>query len=197
MAHQPNREAIEWLCTRLAPELEHYSVGVRVIGAHVENVPESWRHSPNVNFLGTADHATVVGELATTGLFVAPIANSFGAKIKLMDCLSHATPFIAASGALSGVPFLSDVPRIQLDAPKEAPELIEQLLSSREKVVEISDRLESERSTFLDQQSGVWGRLLGTVVAQDKTKRLTTDRSSTQPLPHPPKFVDRSSSFAI
>jgi glycosyltransferase involved in cell wall biosynthesis len=159
VAHDPNRQAIEWLCTDLAPELAQRSVGVRVIGASEAGAPSEWRQ-PNVEFLGAGDEEVVRSELASAGLFVAPISNAFGSKIKLLDCLAHATPFVATEEALSGLPFLTGVPRIDLARPEEAATLIGDLLVSPERLVALSRHFEVERDEFSSQQTGVWGQLL-------------------------------------
>lgn len=85
VGHDPNRQAIDWLCTRLAPALDDHSVGVRVIGVGADGASAEWQQ-PNVEFLGTADEETVRSGLALARLFVAPISNAFGSKIKLLDC---------------------------------------------------------------------------------------------------------------
>lgn len=164
IGHDPNRQAIEWLCTRLAPRLAHRSVGIRVIGCSQAEAPAEW-HGPNVTLLGTGDEQVVRSELASAGLFVAPISNPFGSKIKLLDCLAHATPFVATEGALSGLPFLGNVPRIDLAKPEEAATLITDLVSSPERLVAVSRRLEAERVAFRARQEGVWGRLLAQIAA--------------------------------
>jgi hypothetical protein len=51
---------------------------------------------------------------------MAPIANNYGSKIKLLQCLSLGTPFLATSNALTGLRDL-DAPLIALDdAPAAA-----------------------------------------------------------------------------
>lgn len=73
---------------------------------------------------------------------------------------------MATEEALSGLPFLSDVPRISLDRPVEAATLIADLLASRERLVALSRRFEADRDAFLIQQNGVWGRLLSRIAAR-------------------------------
>jgi Glycosyl transferases group 1 len=162
VAHDPNRQAIEWLCTRLAPKLAQRSVGVRVIGAAEALAPAEWQQ-PNVELLGTGDEQLVRSELASAGVFVAPISNPFGSKIKLLDCLAHATPFVATEQALSGLPFLTGVPQIDLARPGEAATLISDLLACPERLVALSHRFEADRDEFRAQQRGVWGQLLAKI----------------------------------
>jgi hypothetical protein len=84
-------------------------ISIRIIGAEPANVPSEWRRQ-NVEFLGVGDAALVDRELSETGLFIAPISNRFGSKIKLLDCLAIGTPFAATRQALSGLPGLSATP---------------------------------------------------------------------------------------
>lgn len=165
VAHYPNLQAIEWLATKLAPELEAIDSGIeiRILGASAGMVPADWRR-PNVLFLGAGEDEVPTGEFVIAGLFVAPIANAYGSKIKLLDCLAHETPFVATAEALTGLPFVSGVPQIKLEQPRAAGELISDLLSRRETLELLSERLSSERDAFLAQRDGRWGRLLRSVV---------------------------------
>jgi hypothetical protein len=167
IAHPPNRPALDWLCTRLAPALAQRSVRLRVVGASADVVPEAWRRQ-NVDFLGTGDAQTVVRELTTTGLFLAPFADTFGAKIKLVDCLSHATPFAATQDALRGLPFISAVPLLDLARPDEGAELVDDLLSRRDPLLSLSRRIGRERDKFLEEQTHTWGKLLTAVTRADR-----------------------------
>jgi Glycosyl transferases group 1 len=164
VGHYPNREAVEWLTTRLAPELE--SIGsdtqIRIIGASAESVPGTWLR-PNVVFLGLADEEAVTDEFVSAGLFIAPIANSFGSKMKLVECVSYATPFIATTAALTGLPFLRDVPRIRLNEPQAAAKLIEEWWAKPQALLEMSARLTEDLASFLVTQSGQWGALLASL----------------------------------
>jgi hypothetical protein len=109
----------------------------------------------------------VTREFVGAGLFAAPIANAYGSKIKLLDCLTHATPFVATAEATTGLPFISSIPQISLDRPRAAAELVASLLSDREALEETSDRLSRELSAFIEQERGSWGRLLHGLRAHD------------------------------
>ena len=74
----------------------------------------------NVDLLGASTNAAVEDLYQGCALFVAPIANSHGTKIKLLQCLSLGTPFLATNNALTGLCGL-EVPLIDLgDAPAAA-----------------------------------------------------------------------------
>ena len=165
--HYPNRLAIDWLATRLSPELERIGsdVEVRIVGAEESAVPREWRRR-NVVYLGTGDATLAERELTGTGAFVAPISNPFGSKIKLLDCLAHGTPFFGTAQALTGIPFVSrPLGPIDLADPGALARDVERLFERPESVVEASDRLGLELDRFLASQRGVWLDLLRRVLA--------------------------------
>lgn len=167
LGHYPNRLAVEWLATRLSPELERIGshVEIRVVGADEHSVPPDFLR-PNVVYLGTGDSELAAHELTTTAAFVAPISNPFGSKIKLLDCLAHGTPFFATTQALTGIPFVSrPLGPIDLADPSGLASVIEGLFAQPESVVDASDRLALELDDFLASQRGVWVDLLRRVLA--------------------------------
>jgi hypothetical protein len=167
IGHYPNRVAIEWLATRLAPALQQLGseVEVRVLGADEASVPPAWRHA-NVTYLGEGDRDLLTRELTGTGAFVAPIANRFGSKIKLLDCLAHGTPFFATAEALTGLPFVSGpLGWIDLNDAGALAREVEQQFAEPASVVAVSNRLAAELDDFLLRQRGVWGDLLRRVLA--------------------------------
>jgi len=166
VAHYPNFEAVNWLAARLAPILE--SIGskaqIRAIGTLPEQAPPVWKRA-NLTFLGRGDSSLVANELVDADLFIAPIANNFGSKIKLLDCLSHGTPFIATNEAMSGLPFLDEIPRIRLDQPRHAAEMIEALLSDKASLTSLSHRNTQQLSAALKAQERAWGDLFEQVMS--------------------------------
>jgi hypothetical protein len=163
--HYPNLQAVEWIATRLAPALEALQGDARlqIVGAAAEGVPAAWRR-PNITYLGVGDAALVTTKLLQSDLFIAPIANNFGSKIKLLDCLSHATPFMATEEALSGVTFLDGVPRMRLDQPHEAAASIAALLQDGTALTALSRRLAEQLSGALKAQEGIWSSLFQEVL---------------------------------
>ncbi|HEY2343939.1 MAG TPA: hypothetical protein VGH90_12940, partial [Chthoniobacteraceae bacterium] len=126
--------------------------------------PSAWRR-PNVDFLDVGDRSLVEEKLVTTDLFIAPIANNFGSKIKLLDCLSHATPFVATEEAMSGLPFISDVPRIRLDQPEPAAQTIAKLIQEKTLLTALSQSLRQQLSRSLEARKGDWGDVFEKVCA--------------------------------
>jgi Glycosyl transferases group 1 len=164
IAHYPNREAVNWICTKLSSPLLSIDPGIsiRIIGAESENVPAEWRR-PNVEFLGVGDAALVDRELCETGLFIAPISNPFGSKIKLLDCLARGTPFAATKQALSGLSQLRAVPLMRLDDPNQSAQTIRVHLDNGEGGT-ISEKLQRELNDRLSHQQAAWNRLIGSLV---------------------------------
>jgi glycosyltransferase involved in cell wall biosynthesis len=106
IAHYPNREAVEWLATRLAPQLERIQplARIKIIGARPDQVPREWLRA-NVEYLGAGTKQDVRDCFTTSDIFIAPIVNNFGSKIKVLEALSHGTPVVATRAALTGIPF--------------------------------------------------------------------------------------------
>jgi hypothetical protein len=163
IGHYPNRDAVEWICTKLSSSLLAIDPGIsiRVIGAEAGNVPAGWRR-PNVDFLGVGDATLVDHELCETGLFIAPISNPFGSKIKLLDCLARGTPFAATKQALSGLSQLSAVPLMRLDDPNRSAQTIRLHLDNGGART-ISEKLQLELNDRLSRQQAAWNRLIGSL----------------------------------
>jgi hypothetical protein len=158
--HLPNRQAIEWLCFRFAPELAKCCAArVVIVGAGPEtlalDVPD------NVDLLGTSSMQVVEQLYRECGLFIAPIANSHGTKIKLLQCLALGTPFLATRNAMTGLRGL-DAPLIDLDDAPAAAQLAADLLADRGRRIAQSQRLDAHRAAGLEVQRQAWCKLLQT-----------------------------------
>lgn len=165
VGHFPNRVAVEWICTRLAPEIEALARGIRfrLIGAERSQVPGAWRRS-SVDFLGRADGDEVKRQFTGSDLFIAPIANSYGSKMKLLECTSYSTPFVATRTAMSGLPFIQGVPEIDLDRPDRAATTIADLIDHPARLVALSRSIREQLDTFRASQVGIWSRTLDAIV---------------------------------
>lgn len=122
--HFPNRLAIDWICQRFAPVVYRMdsTVAITIIGADAGQM-HSTCISGNIRFLGRSTREEVESSMASCDLFIAPIENTFGAKLKLAECVSYGIPFLATTGALSGLSFLNSIPQIHLDEPEVAAQL--------------------------------------------------------------------------
>ncbi len=157
IAYYPNFLAVEWLCRHLAPELLRLDarMGLRIIGASAEQVPKTWL-CENVKFLGLSNKAGVVQEMITADLFLAPIENPFGAKLKLAECISHGQPFLATREAMTGLPFSSEARAIELSRPVEAAQAVRDLLGDPEELVRLSGFAAGQMALARDSQVEAW-----------------------------------------
>jgi hypothetical protein len=159
--HYPNTMAIEWLATRLAPALEARggAVRIRIIGADATGVPSHWQRA-NIDYLGIGNAAMVEDEFTAAELFVSPISNSFGSKMKMLQCLAHCTPAMATRESLSGLPFLDGVPTFKLHQPHQVAAVVTSLVSDGQKLCAISAGLEAQLKQQVGKQRGQWSSLL-------------------------------------
>ena len=173
--HVANRLAIEWICTQLAPELSRIDARVKVIiiGARSDQVPSSWQQS-NITFLGRADKESVAQQMSSADLFIAPIANNLGAKLKLAECVSYGTPFLATEAAMSGLPFLTSIPRIDLDHPRAAAGLVLEHMDNPEELLKLCQSITTQAQQARAEQDTAWITFLrNSVTADDSSMRPT------------------------
>jgi hypothetical protein len=170
--HFPNRLAIEWLSRLFAPELfkiDRY-VTIDIIGAELADIPPRWR-APNLRFLGTSTEEEVLRQMTTTDLLIAPIENSFGSKLKLAECLSHGTPFLATHGALSGLRFLQSVPQIELHRPCAAARMAMNYLNLPESLEELSRSILTQARAERARLPIAWEHFFKTVATRPISAR--------------------------
>lgn len=165
IAHFPNRLAMEWICTRLAPATAKLdsSIRFRMIGADMASVPPSWRH-PSIDFLGLSNRHQVEEEFTQNDIFIAPIDNDYGSKIKLLECISFGAPFLATRSALSGLSFLRDIPLIELEHPEAGARTLCKLIDGKKTLPDLSEKIGLQVQEFRTSQDGVWGRVISNVV---------------------------------
>lgn len=178
MMHYPNRLSIQWICSCLAPELSRIDdkVRINIIGATADQVPSSW-HCLNINFMGRANERELVHQMITADLFVAPIANNYGAKLKLAECVAHGMPFVATEGAMSGLPFLDFMPRIHLNQPNAAARLIVEYMNKPEELTKLSQSIVTRAQQARMDEEVAWQKFLrrsvGMMVGEGKFPVVT------------------------
>ncbi len=167
IGHYPNFAAVRWLCESLAPALEKADPQVRItiIGADPAEVPEAW-HRPNVDLLGRSTQEEVLRQFSSCGLFIAPIENNFGSKIKILECLAHATPLVATAEALTGLPSTEGIPLFSLADPEGAARLVVGLLKARSELEALSARLQLLLQAHLAASAAAWPALVDRLAAQ-------------------------------
>jgi hypothetical protein len=166
-AHYPNFLAVKWLAERFAPALARRCPGarIRIVGTAANQVPLEW-HQGNIEYMGPCDEQTVTALFTTSDFFIGPIENNFGAKMKVMQCLTHGTPILATAGALSGVPFKDQIPRFSLEDPDGAAESASKLFLDKTRLIQLSSVLTSEHARLLSERDGMWIQLIEKIKAQ-------------------------------
>lgn len=157
--HYPNRLAMEWICTRLGPELNllRSDMRIEIVGADATDVPESWQTS-NIKFAGisTAEH---VQELfLNADICLCPIENDYGTKFKAAEALAYGTPLLASKQTLLGFPYLKSFPHIELNAPIEAAKLLMNLAARKEELLRMQSLQADLHNGFVATQKNVWSR---------------------------------------
>ncbi|PYI99490.1 MAG: hypothetical protein DME98_00475 [Verrucomicrobia bacterium] len=161
VAHYPNKEAVEWIVSRLAPALLNLnsSATIDIIGSTHEQI-SSDACPANVRYHGVASYEEAVQKFTDCGLFIAPIKNNLGSKIKLLDCLSYGTPFAASKAALSGLPFLNGVPLLDLKDPVGSAQTLNALLNDSAKRALMSSSIANALNDQLQAQAKIWEMVL-------------------------------------
>jgi glycosyltransferase involved in cell wall biosynthesis len=160
--HYPNYDAVRWLCTVLAPALLEAGsdTEISIIGAAAEDVPHDWR-APNVVLLGRSTAEEVQRQFCSCGLFIAPIENDFGSKIKVLEALAYGTPLVATRAALSGLVVRDGIPTISMSDPAGAAETIVELLASPAQLQTVSSAVQSCREALTSKSAADWSALIG------------------------------------
>ncbi|MES1990044.1 MAG: glycosyltransferase [Pseudomonadota bacterium] len=172
IGHFPNKLAIEWLCVELAPCVARLDPDIRfrVIGAGPGDVPAGWLQ-PNVGLFGRGERQFVEDEFTQNDLFLAPILNNYGSKIKLLECVAFGAPFLATPSALSGLSFLQLVPTIDLANPQASAKTLVDLVNGNGALVALSEGIRWQVGDFRRAQQGVWGRTLKSVIEAASDRR--------------------------
>jgi hypothetical protein len=157
--HYPNRLAIDWLTGEFAERLGEMcpQTMIKIVGADAPLMARGSRL--NVKHFGVSDFDTVRRLFTTSSLFIAPIANRFGSKMKLVDALSYGTPFVATEAALSGLPLMK-VPEVDIADALGAARVVSDLLASQEKLQALSAYLSEYRDEMTAKQRVAWEHIL-------------------------------------
>jgi glycosyltransferase involved in cell wall biosynthesis len=131
MSWYPNIEAAFFICNEIMPRLRLLRSGVRlqIIGA---NPPEQLRKfalkHDDIDVLGFVDEVRDYIEKAT--VYVCPIMDGGGTKLKILDALAMEKPIIAHKIASEGINVTDGVDILLADQADEYAELIVRLIES-------------------------------------------------------------------
>ena len=159
--HYPNLEAVEWLATRLAPNLEKAAPDcrIKVIGASEDQVPQGWLR-PNIDYMGRSTREEVRRLFLECGMFIAPIRNNFGSKIKILEAMSFGTPTIATEFALSGLENTSPIEMMKLEDPEGCASRIVSLMADPACRKRMSEAMEVAHRKQMEETERMWSRLV-------------------------------------
>jgi glycosyltransferase involved in cell wall biosynthesis len=131
MSWYPNIEAAFFICNEIMPRLRLLRSGVRlqIIGA---NPPEQLRKfalkHDDIDVLGFVDEVRDYIEKAT--VYVCPIMDGGGTKLKILDALAMEKPIIAHKIASEGINVTDGLDILLADQADEYAELIVRLIES-------------------------------------------------------------------
>jgi glycosyltransferase involved in cell wall biosynthesis len=157
IAHYPNREAIHFIATKLAPLLAitSPSIKIRVVGASPENVPAEWQH-PQIEYLGFSDLQTVEELFKTCDAMISPIKNTFGLKFKMAEAVAYGTPMISSEEALQCLPFIKGALTFAFGDAQHAAAIVSHVIGNRDTLGRMSQEIILSSGTFIESQQNRW-----------------------------------------
>ncbi len=169
--HYPNRRGIEWIATKLVPELQKLrrdNFKLTIVGASESDVPPTWIH-PEIHYAGISTREHVVELFSDADLFLCPIENTYGVKFKSAEAVSYGIPLLASKETLLGLPYLKPLFDLPLDSPINAAKIIDQVLENGELLQEMSQKQTQAAKAFIASQKTVWSDLIRTVMPKKQS----------------------------
>lgn len=157
--HYPNRLAMEWISTQLAPQLMHqgFDGQLVIVGASKQEVPLEW-HNDIIEFAGFSTASHVDELFRKAALCLCPIENDYGMKFKAAEALAYGTPLLASQQTLLGFPYMRDQPYIHLDDAKSAAQLVADLIQNEAKLQQMQHAQQVMHNSFVATQQNIWSR---------------------------------------
>ena len=153
MDYQPNIEAIRWfhdqvfdLIRKKVPEAQFLVIG----------------RNPSESLVNSCLHAEFTGEvervepyLEKAAVFIAPMQETIGVPVKVLQALSFGVPVVATSYVAKGLESSDSqaAPLVEVDAPQEMADRVVELLKDVDKRSELGQRSRS----YAESELG-WGR---------------------------------------
>lgn len=131
MSWYPNIEAALFICREIMPRLRslHSGIRLRIIGANPpEQVKKFGLEHDDIDVLGFVDEVRDYIEKAT--VYVCPIMDGGGTKLKILDALAMEKPIVAHKIASEGINITDGVDILLADQADEYAELIVRLIES-------------------------------------------------------------------
>ena len=161
--HYPNRLAMEWISTQLAPQLMHkgFEGQLVIVGASKKEVPFEW-HNDITEFAGFSTASHVDKLFREAALCLCPIENDYGMKFKAAEALAYGTPLLASKQTLLGFPYMRNQPYILLDDAKRAAQTVKELIQNRLKLQKLHRSQQEMHNHFVATQQNIWSQSIFT-----------------------------------
>lgn len=131
MSWYPNIEAALFICDKIMPRLRRLCPGVHleIIGANPpEKIKKIGRDYPDINVIGFVDDVRDYIERAA--VYVCPIMDGGGTKLKVLDALAMEKPIVAHRIASEGINVTDGINILFADSADKYTELISRLIES-------------------------------------------------------------------
>jgi glycosyltransferase involved in cell wall biosynthesis len=173
MRHYPNRRAIEFVATRLAPFLLRAdpTIKLKIVGVSELDVAATWRHA-NVLFLGLGDSATPDALFRHEDLMLCPVDNTFGMKFKVAEAIASGTPTLVSNETGLCIPHIPSIPRLPLDDPAAWAATISRLVNNPSALIELHETIKWQARNFATGQANIWSKVLKGVQAEPRVQNL-------------------------
>ena len=107
MGHWPNQEAAERMIQQIFPRVlaKHPDAMLVIAGTGSDALPSRATNPRNVEYLGFVRDLDPL--IARTAIFVCPMLNGGGTRIKLLDAAAHALPIVSTHMGAEGIDFVN------------------------------------------------------------------------------------------
>ncbi|MBS9385702.1 MAG: glycosyltransferase family 4 protein [Dolichospermum sp. BR01] len=160
--HYPNFLAVKWLICELSPRLLRLNNNIKIVitGTDFHNMPKDWTIESNVHIPGFIPKEQLEILFQTSDIFICPIDNDFGVKMKLVECVSYGMPFFATEPCLKALPYLSGLPILDMNSPDEAAAYLCETLSSKEVLEQLNYQILGDAFNFAKTRKDWWTKVI-------------------------------------
>ena len=119
MDHGPNHEAAERMVRQVFPRVlaKHPDATLVIVGKGSDALPSRAANPRNVEYLGFVRDLDPI--IARTAIFVCPMVNGGGTRIKLLDAAAHALPIVSTRMGAEGIDFVDGRDALLHDGDEE------------------------------------------------------------------------------
>lgn len=151
MSWYPNREAMEYFVRDIWPLVSesHPDLTAEIVGRHPSPPVVEAGRDPRLTVTGWVDD--VRGHLDSAAIYVCPILDGGGTRLKILDALAMAKPLVATEMAVEGLDLIEGEHYLRAETPEDYRDRIGRLLddaSLRRKLAVEGRRLVEERYSW-------------------------------------------------